>query len=136
MGEDMEDKQVVEVNEEVVEKEVLEKNQKGKLQLTALKVLSVILYCLVAVILSILFISTIKEGNGLSYAVFLIVLVSYGGVALAICLIVALVGMLIAIAKRKVYEVKGTVKFFIVFIILPLITFLVMFLTTVIMANS
>ena len=101
-------------------------NEKKTLQLKALKIITAIIYGLIALV-SVLFFITVAigdDGTDLAYAILLIILLSYGSIFYGISLIISLIGLIITIAKRKKYIIKSTLKFFIVFTALPILTYL------------
>jgi hypothetical protein len=106
--------------------DVILDNDRKTLQLKALKIVTALIYGLVTLFSLIFFISvaTGDDGTDLAYAILLIILLGYGSIFFGISLIISLIGLIITIVKRKDYEVKSTLKFFIVFTALPILTYL------------
>lgn len=66
------------------------------------------------------------EGAGLGAAVMLVLFIVYGAVSYAVLLITSVVGLIISASKKQEYK-KGTVRFFIVFTVLPVVLYVILF---------
>lgn len=97
-------------------------NTKSKF-LTALKIIFIIIYVLLTAFLAWGLIDTLtapSENASLGLAIYLaIVVIIFGGIGYALSLVVAILGMIVAIVKRAG---KGNVAFFIVAVLLPILT--------------
>ena len=108
--------------------DVILDSEKRILQLKALKIITAIIYGLVTLFSAIFFILVAvgDNGNNLAYAILFIILLSYGSIIFGVSFLIALVGLIISVAKRKDYEIKSTLKFFIVFSALPVLTYVLL----------
>lgn len=127
----------------IIDDNILEEsaNQKKKGELTALKVVSAILYALVTGFLLFEFfwiLFTEQSHVGLGLAVYLvIILAAIGSIANAVPTILSLIGLIITVVKRKKGEFSiSTLVYFIVFTALPYVTEGILFLTCYIVAQT
>ena len=111
-------------------------NNEKTLKLTALKIITAVIYGIVSllaiVVFTLVLAGWIRTKNGIYWAAYLVVLLSYGSVLYAISLIPAIIGLFISIIKRNELKSRKTLNFFIVFSILPVATFLLLFLPIII----
>ena len=111
---------------------------KKPIKLTALKIITALLYGIVTAFLLVMFINlTAEDGEwaGLAYAVYLIVVVLYmGGVGNFITMVTSIVGIIISVKKRSKGCSKKTTKFFVTFAILPVVTEAVFFLAPMLLS--
>lgn len=127
----------------IIDDNILEEraNQKKKGELTALKVVSAILYALVTGFLLFEFfwiLFTEQSNVGLGLAVYLvIILAAIGSIANAVPTILSLIGLIITVVKRKKGEFSiSTLVYFIVFTALPYVTEGILFLTCYIVSQT
>ncbi len=110
-----------------------------KVKLLPLRIIGAILYILITAFFAYMLIDILidkPQHVGLAFAVYLVLLLSYGSICYGVNLIIFLVGLIISIAKRKKQKAKGSIIFFSVFVALILITHLTLILTTYLTANS
>lgn len=110
-----------------------------KVKLLPLRIIGIILYILITAFFAYMLAHEliVKPQNlGLSLAVYLVLLLSYGSIAYGVDLILCLVGLIISLAKRKKENAKGSIIFFALLVGLILVTYLTLFLTAYLTANS
>ena len=110
-----------------------------KVKLLPLRIIGIILYILITAFFAYMLAHEliVKPQNlGLSLAVYLVLLLSYGSIAYGVDLILCLVGFIISLAKRKKENAKGSIIFFALLVGLILVTYLTLFLTAYLTANS
>jgi hypothetical protein len=117
--------------------EIIIPEQKKQLKLIPLKIISIAIYSLALIFLFIMLISVIKDKseNNLAVAIYLIFSIVYFAFSFGASLIVSLVGLIISIAKRKTYSARNSIVFFAIFTVLPVVTYFLNVLLTVILAN-
>lgn len=110
-----------------------------KVKLLPLRIIGIILYILTTAFFAYMLIDMLidkPQNLGLSLAVYLVLLLSYGSIAYGVDLILCLVGFIISLAKRKKENAKGSIIFFALLVGLILVTYLTLFLTAYLTANS
>ena len=110
-----------------------------KVKLLPLRIIGAILYILITAFFAYMLIDMLidkPQNLGLSLAVYLVLLLSYGSIAYGVDLILCLVGFIISLAKRKKENAKGSIIFFALLVGLILVTYLTLFLTAYLTANS
>lgn len=110
-----------------------------KVKLLPLRIIGAILYILITAFFAYMLIDMLidkPQNLGLSLAVYLVLLLSYGSIAYGVDLILFLVGLIISLAKRKKENAKGSIIFFALLVGLILVTYLTLFLTAYLTANS
>ena len=110
-----------------------------KVKLLPLKIIGAILYILITAFFAYMLIDMLidkPQNLGLSLAVYLVLLLTYGSIAYGVDLILFLVGLIISLAKRKKENAKGSIIFFALLVGFILVTYLTLFLTAYLTANS
>ena len=110
-----------------------------KVKLLPLRIIGAILYILITAFFAYMLIDMLidkPQNLGLSLAVYLVLLLTYGSIAYGVDLILCLVGFIISLAKRKKENAKGSIIFFALLVGLILVTYLTLFLTAYLTANS
>ena len=110
-----------------------------KVKLLPLRIIGIILYILITAFFAYMLIDMLidkPQNLGLSLAVYLVLLLTYGSIAYGVDLILCLVGFIISLAKRKKENAKGSIIFFAILVGLILVTYLTLFLTAYLTANS
>ena len=110
-----------------------------KIKLLPLRIIGIILYILTTAFFAYMLAHELidkPQNLGLSLAVYLVLLLSYGSIAYGVDLILCLVGFIISLAKRKKENAKGSIIFFALLVGLILVTYLTLFLTAYLTANS
>ena len=110
-----------------------------KVKLLPLRIIGIILYILITAFFAYMLIDMLidkPQNLGLSLAVYLVLLLSYGSIAYGVDLILCLIGFIISFAKRKKENAKGSIIFFALLVGLILVTYLTLFLTAYLTANS
>ncbi len=110
-----------------------------KVKLLPLRIIGIILYILITAFFAYMLIDMLidkPQNLGLSLAVYLVLLLTYGSIAYGVDLILCLVGFIISLAKRKKENAKGSIIFFALLVGLILVTYLTLFLTAYLTANS
>ena len=110
-----------------------------KVKLLPLRIIGIILYILITAFFAYMLIDMLidkPQNLGLSLAVYLVLLLTYGSIAYGVDLILFLVGLIISLAKRKKENAKGSIIFFALLVGFILVTYLTLFLTAYLTANS
>ena len=110
-----------------------------KVKLLPLRIIGAILYILITAFFAYMLIDMLidkPQNLGLSLAVYLVLLLTYGSIAYGVDLILFLVGLIISLAKRKKENAKGSIIFFALLVGFILVTYLTLFLTAYLTANS
>lgn len=115
--------QVTEVTQEVTEQKTIKK-------MLGLKIVTAIIFGLVAIWFAYSMISIAGDLNsaegweGLGIAIVLVLVLALGGICLAASLVLSLVGLIISIVRKiKKRVTTGTLIYFIVFTVLPIVIF-------------
>ena len=110
-----------------------------KVKLLPLRIIGAILYILATAFFAYLLIEVTtdtSQSTGLAVAIYLVLLLVYGGIVYGADLILFTVGLIISIAKRKKENTKGSIIFFAVCIGLILVTYITLFLTAYLSVNG
>lgn len=131
----------VNINTNVVE----EKPKKRSVAVLVLQIITAVIYTLLTAYFVVLLIDVINtpppqdgsfDSKGLALAAFLIITIAIGGIGYIVNLIVSIAGIIVsANAKKKELVGIGRVIYFVIFTLLPIITFICFLLLPQILIN-
>lgn len=119
--------------------------KKRAVAVTALQIITAVIYTFLTTYFMIMLIDVINtpppqdgsfDGRGLALAAFLIITIAIGGIGYIINLIVSIAGIVVsANAKKKDIVGMGSIIYFVIFTVLPIITFICFLLLPQILIN-